>query len=246
MSNFLRVSFESFFFLLGDVEDGVRTVVYNNGQIMLADKSGPRSKQLHQTMRCTNEGTRLRTNASDSSCCGREAPHRNSMFLQFQAKHVLDNNSTSLPINHFEGSEALGDITNGNTSVCACGRPSHVTKSANQIQKNGNWSNAQLIAAIAAYDEGMNMHEVAKKFHIAYTSFKNHLYGTHSSRERGAKGILSREEEDQLAKWLVQMAEWGLEMSPTKLRLKVSEITMNHATPFRNGIPNQSISWFKA
>jgi hypothetical protein len=35
----------------------------------------------------------------------------------------------------------------------------------------------------------------------------------------------------------VRMAEAGHDLSPTALKLKVSEITMTTPTPFRNGIP---------
>jgi hypothetical protein len=54
---------------------------------------------------------------------------------------------------------------------------------------------------------------------------------------RGAKGVLTPEEEGQLVQWLMQMAEVGLGLSVTAFKMKVSEITMARATPFQNDIP---------
>jgi hypothetical protein len=56
------------------------------------------------------------------------------------------------------------------------------------------------------------------------------------SRIRGAKGVLSLEEEQQLVDWLLLMCDRGYGLSPTALRMKVSKITMSRDTPFREGI----------
>jgi hypothetical protein len=56
------------------------------------------------------------------------------------------------------------------------------------------------------------------------------------SRRRGAKGVLSDEEELQLIEWLIYMVERGYGLTPTALKMKVSEITMSRDTPFREGI----------
>ena len=57
------------------------------------------------------------------------------------------------------------------------------------------------------------------------------------SRDRGAKPVLSNEEEKKLSDWLIEMAEAGHVLSPTTLKIKVSNIAMGRDTPFRNGIP---------
>jgi hypothetical protein len=66
-------------------------------------------------------------------------------------------------------------------------------------RKNGNWSDEQLSSAIAAFDSGMSMKKASEQFHIPYSSFREHCYGTKKSRRRGAKGVLSDEDERQLA-----------------------------------------------
>jgi hypothetical protein len=63
------------------------------------------------------------------------------------------------------------------------------------------------------------------------------MSGNRVSRDRGAKLVLSREEEKKLSYWLIEMAEVGHRLSPTTLKIKVSNIAMGRDTPFRNGIP---------
>ena len=70
-----------------------------------------------------------------------------------------------------------------------------------------------------------------------YTTFREQFFGNRVSRDRGAKPVLSQEEEKKLSEWLVEMAEVGYGLSPTTLKIKVSNIAMGRDTPFRNGIP---------
>jgi hypothetical protein len=82
----------------------------------------------------------------------------------------------------------------------------------------------------------MNMKKANKQFHIPYTSFREHVSGMRKSRQRGAKSILTVEEEQQLFEWLLSMVDRGYGLSPTALKMKVSEITMSRDTPFHEGI----------
>jgi hypothetical protein len=110
-------------------------------------------------------------------------------------------------------------------------------------RRNGNWSDEQLSSAIAAFDSGMSMKKASEQFHIPYSSFREYCYGMRKSRRHGAKGVLSDEGERQLAKWLISMVERGYGLTPTALKMKVSEITMSKDTPFREGIPGGGWMW---
>ena len=46
------------------------------------------------------------------------------------------------------------------------------------------------------------------------------------SRIRGTLGVLFKEKEQQLTDWLISIVERGYGLSPTALKMKVSEITM--------------------
>jgi hypothetical protein len=77
----------------------------------------------------------------------------------------------------------------------------------------------------------MSMKKASEQFHIPYNSFREHCYGMRKSKRRGAKGVLLDEEERQLVEWLISMVERGYGLTPTTLKLKVSEITMSRDTP---------------
>jgi hypothetical protein len=85
----------------------------------------------------------------------------------------------------------------------------------------------------------MSMKKASEQFHIPYSSFCEHCYGMRKSRIRSVPGVLSKEEEQQLTKWLIAMVERGYGLSPTTLKMKVSKITMSRDTPFREGIPGR-------
>jgi hypothetical protein len=46
------------------------------------------------------------------------------------------------------------------------------------------------------------------------------------------KGVLTPMEEEQLVQYFLQMCDRDLGLSPTKLKIKVYEITKNQWTPF--------------
>jgi hypothetical protein len=105
------------------------------------------------------------------------------------------------------------------------------------MRKNENWTNEQLSSAIAAHDNGMSMKKASEQFNISYSSFREHCYGVRKSRKMGVPGVLIAGEEQQLSQWLITMVDCGYGLSPTAIRMKVSEITMSKPTPFREGIP---------
>jgi hypothetical protein len=61
-------------------------------------------------------------------------------------------------------------------------------------------------------------------------------YGKTRSRQRGTKGVLTLEEENQLVEYLIEMCNRGFGLSPIQLKMKVYEITKDRWTPFKNGI----------
>jgi hypothetical protein len=101
-----------------------------------------------------------------------------------------------------------------------------------RIRKNGNWTNEQLQSALAELDDGVSIRESASRNHLLYSSFRNWCYGKIRSRDWGMKGVLTPMEEEQLVQYFLQMCDRDLGLSPTKLKIKVYEITKNQWTPF--------------
>jgi hypothetical protein len=112
-----------------------------------------------------------------------------------------------------------------------------LSRRRDKLKKNGNWSNDQLRQGIAAVDNGMSMKKAAETYGIPYSSFRDWCYGRTSTRLRGARGVLTGEEEEQIVQYLIDMCDRGYGLSPTQLKMKVYEITKNRWTPFKNGIP---------
>jgi hypothetical protein len=80
------------------------------------------------------------------------------------------------------------------------------------------------------------MKRVAETYGTLYSSFRDWCYGRTRTRLRGAQGVLTAEEEEQIVKYLIDMCDRGYGLSLTRLKMKVYEITKNRWTPFKNGI----------
>lgn len=90
------------------------------------------------------------------------------------------------------------------------------------------------------------MQKAAAQNQIPYSSLRDWCYGRTRTRDRGAKTVLTAEEETQLVQYLVNMCDAGYGLSPSALKLKVYEITKSRWTPFRDGIPGSGwMRWFK-
>jgi hypothetical protein len=99
---------------------------------------------------------------------------------------------------------------------------------------------------LAAVDNRMNMKKAAEVNHIPYSSLRDWCYGRTRSQDRGVKGVLTAEEEEELVQYLIQMCGRGLGLSPTQLKMKVYEITKSRRTPIKNGIPGGGwMRWWK-
>ena len=113
-------------------------------------------------------------------------------------------------------------------------------------RKNGIWTDDDLKRALAAVDDGMNIHKASKTFHIPYFTLREWCYGQRTSKKKGNKGVLTLEEEQLLVDWLLRMCEMRHGLSLTALKLKVYEITKSMWTPFKNGIPGAGwLRWWQ-
>ena len=107
------------------------------------------------------------------------------------------------------------------------------------------WSDEALKDAMKALDVDYTYGEVSKAFGIPRTTLRDHYLGKRTSRKMGGKGVLSKEEDDALCKYILGMAEIGLPLTPIQVQHKVAEITQERPTPFTNGIPGRSwLKWF--
>ena len=91
-------------------------------------------------------------------------------------------------------------------------------------KKIASWSDADLQDAIKALDAGYTFGEVSQAFNIPKSSLRDLFLGKRTSRKIGGKGILTKEEDEALCKYILDMAEVGLPLTPIQLQQKAAEI----------------------
>ena len=126
----------------------------------------------------------------------------------------------------------------------AIGVPSgHASRSR---KRTGLWTDSQLQAAIAAIDAGNRISTVARDFDIPASSLRDHINGRTLQRKKGRQGVLTVEEETALLHWILDMQDHAHPISVMELKSKVTEITQERWTPFRDGIPGRGwLKWFR-
>ncbi len=80
------------------------------------------------------------------------------------------------------------------------------------------------------------MRKATLRYNIPYTSFREHLYRLYNSRVRGIRDVLTHNEERELVDYCIAMFERRHGLIPLGLKMKVTGITKNRNTPFRNKI----------
>ena len=110
-------------------------------------------------------------------------------------------------------------------------------------QTRARWTNEDLKQAMGALDSGYNMREVCEAYSIPRTSLRDHYNGRVTCRKKGPQLILTKEEEDKLVEYMVEMGRLAHPLSANDLQLKEAEICQMRAIPFKDGIPRRS--WLK-
>ena len=78
--------------------------------------------------------------------------------------------------------------------------------------------------AMQAAEEGMRIRSASELYQIPASSLRDHLYGITIGRKRGAKSVLSSEEEEQVVQWIFRLQQLGHPITLSTLRMKVAEI----------------------
>ena len=113
-------------------------------------------------------------------------------------------------------------------------------------RKVGQWTDAQMSAAMAAVERGAKIRAVARNFDIPASTLVDHVNGKILQRKKGPPTMLIQSEEKALEEYILKMQEYAYPLSMDQLRLKVAEMVQERVTPFCDGIPrNGWIKWFK-
>ena len=139
----------------------------------------------------------------------RRANLRSSAFLEHQTPSQ-SNFSSGGEDDNIMGDSRIGERVAPNSQEVPCSKTRR-----NLPNKTGNWTNAQLKAALDAItDDGMKVREASRTFGIPPTSLRDHLFGRVQGRKRGAKTVLKEDEEKKLLEYLFKMQDLGHPLTP--------------------------------
>ena len=93
--------------------------------------------------------------------------------------------------------------------------------------------------AMQAVKEGMCIRSASELYRIPALSLRDHLYGVTTGRKRGAKSVMSSEEEEQVVQWIFWLQQLGHPITLLTLRMKVAEICQGRETPFVEGFRDE-------
>ncbi|XP_024364274.1 uncharacterized protein [Physcomitrium patens] len=119
--------------------------------------------------------------------------------------------------------------------------------SSRRIQQRGNWSEESMKEAIKEVKKGTaSIGKIGEKYGIPESSIRDWLTGKTSSKKKGPRTVLTKEEEDSMVDWCLEMQRNGHPITFYMLRRKVADVCQGRETPFRNGVPGKSwMDWFR-
>ena len=85
-------------------------------------------------------------------------------------------------------------------------------------------------------DAGYTYLEVSQAFDIPRSSLRDHYLGKRRNRKRTNKGVLSNEEDEALWKYIHNMAEVAISLTPTQMQQKAVEMMYERPILFKEGI----------
>ncbi|KAG0597716.1 hypothetical protein M758_12G015900 [Ceratodon purpureus] len=127
-------------------------------------------------------------------------------------------------------------------------RVGHAKRSSGRrMQQRGTWTEESMKEAIKEVKKGTaSIGKIGEKYGIPESSIRDWLTGKTSSKKKGPRTVLSKEEEDSMVDWCMDMQRNGHSITFYMLRRKVAEICQGRETPFRNGVPGKSwMDWFR-
>lgn len=110
--------------------------------------------------------------------------------------------------------------------------------SSRRIQQRGNWSEESMKEAIKEVKKGTaSIGKIGEKYGIPESSIRDWVTGKTSSKKTGPRTVLTKEEEDSMVDWCLEMPRNGPPITFYMLRRESSRCcARERETPFRNGV----------
>ena len=101
------------------------------------------------------------------------------------------------------------------------------------------WSNESMAAAVKSVREGMGLRESARQYNVPVETLRRRVVGSVDLDCRsGPPTVLTKDEEDRLARYLVEMSDMGFGLSPEDVRYTAFRIAdaSGRPHPFQKGM----------
>lgn len=91
-----------------------------------------------------------------------------------------------------------------------------------------------------------SIRKIGDRYKIPASSIRDWMSGKTSSKKKGPRTVLSKEEEDAIVEWCLANQQMSRGITFYMLRKKVADVCQGRETPFKDGIPGKRwLEWFR-
>ncbi len=102
--------------------------------------------------------------------------------------------------------------------------------------QNGNWLDVSLQHTITTIEGGSKIVTTTQFWGVLITSLRNHSYKVTLNICKDKLDVLEKSKRSDDYRYIKKMQQMGHHITLTQLWLKVTKVTQERATPFKNGI----------
>lgn len=124
---------------------------------------------------------------------------------------------------------------------------SQLKKTARRGRMIGSWTEESMKEAIKEVKKGNDsIRKIGDRYKIPASSIRDWMSGKTSSKKKGPRTVLSKEEEDAIVEWCIANQQMSRGITFYMLRKKVADVCQGRETPFKDGIPGKRwLEWFR-
>lgn len=91
-----------------------------------------------------------------------------------------------------------------------------------------------------------SIRKIGDRYKIPASSIRDWMSGKTSSKKKGPRTVLSKEEEDAIVEWCLTNQQMSRGITFYMLRKKVADVCQGRETPFKDGVPGKRwLEWFR-
>ena len=91
-----------------------------------------------------------------------------------------------------------------------------------------------------------SIRKIGDRYKIPASSIRDWMSGKTSSKKKGPRTVLSKEEEESIVEWCIKTQQTSHGITFYMLRRKVADVCQGRETPFKDGVPGKRwLEWFR-